>query len=152
MLNLWISICLALSLFQFAADVRAQVDLNSPVGVWLTIDDRTKKPKLLVRIFEADGGTHSGKVEKLMEPGQADRICDKCPGDYKDKPVLGMTFMTGLKKFGAEWRDGQLLDPESGNIYRCKMKLLEGNKLEVRGFIGVSLFGRSQIWVRQEQP
>jgi uncharacterized protein (DUF2147 family) len=57
----------------------------------------------------------------------------------------------GLKKQGEEYNGGEILDPENGKIYRARLKLDDGGKkLDVRGFIGISLFGRSQIWLRQE--
>ncbi len=62
-----------------------------------------------------------------------------------------MTFLWGLKKDGDQYGGGEILDPKNGKIYRAKMKLIEGGrKLEVRGYIGLSLFGRSQTWIRQE--
>ena len=125
---------------------------ESPVGLWRTIDDKTGKEKSLVRIVEANGELRA-TIEKLYrEPHEEQNPnCDKCPGDRKNKPVLGMTIMTGLKKAGSEYDGGEILDPANGKIYRCKMWTAEGGKkLNVRGFIGVSLLGRTQIWVREE--
>jgi uncharacterized protein (DUF2147 family) len=65
--------------------------------------------------------------------------------------ILGMTIITDMKKDGDGWDNGQILDPENGKIYKCKMRLEDGgNKLVVRGYIGVSLLGRSQTWIRQQ--
>lgn len=125
---------------------------ESPVGLWRTIDDKTGKEKSLVRIVEANGELRA-TIEKLYrEPNEElNPNCDKCPGDRKNKPVLGMTIMTGLKKAGSEYDGGEILDPANGKIYRCKMWTAEGGKkLNVRGFIGVSLLGRTQVWVREE--
>jgi uncharacterized protein (DUF2147 family) len=125
---------------------------ESPVGLWRTIDDKTGKEKSLVRIVEANGELRA-TIEKLYrEPHEEQNPnCDKCPGDRKNKPVLGMTIMTGLKKAGSEYDGGEILDPANGKIYRCKMWTAEGGKkLNVRGFIGVSLLGRTQVWVREE--
>ena len=125
---------------------------ESPVGLWRTIDDKTGKEKSLVRIVEANGVLRA-TIEKLYrEPHEEQNPnCDKCPGDRKNKPVLGMTIMTGLKKAGSEYDGGEILDPANGKIYRCKMWTAEGGKkLNVRGFIGVSLLGRTQVWVREE--
>jgi uncharacterized protein (DUF2147 family) len=125
---------------------------ESPVGLWRTIDDKTGKEKSLVRIVEANGELRA-TIEKLYrEPHEEQNPnCDKCPGDRKNKPVLGMTIMTGLKKAGSEYDGGEILDPANGKVYRCKMWTAEGGKkLNVRGFIGVSLLGRTQVWVREE--
>lgn len=124
----------------------------SPVGLWKNIDDVTGKPKALIRITESKGELN-GQIEKLYLPSNLDQNprCDKCEGDRKDQPVLGMVFMSGLKKKGNEYTDGQILDPDNGKVYKSKMTLVEGGrKLNVRGYIGVPMFGRSQIWVRQE--
>jgi len=124
----------------------------SPVGLWRTIDDQTGQPKGLVRIRAVDGQLE-GKVEKAFpKPGEDPAPkCDKCDGARRNQPVLGMTILWGLTQQGDEYQGGEILDPESGKIYRAKMKLIDGGKkLEVRGFIGISLLGRSQIWLREE--
>jgi len=124
----------------------------TPVGLWKTIDDNTGQAKGLVRIREVNG-QYEGKIEKAFpKPGEdpAPR-CEKCDGTRRNQPVLGMTFLWGFTKQGDEYQGGEILDPENGKIYRAKMKLADGGKkLEVRGFIGISLFGRSQIWLREE--
>lgn len=125
---------------------------ESPVGLWRTIDDKTGKEKSLVRIVEANGELRA-TIEKLFrEPHEEPNPnCDKCPGERKNKPVLGMMIMTGLKKSGSEYDGGEILDPANGKTYRVKMWTAEGGKkLNVRGFIGVSLLGRTQVWVREE--
>jgi uncharacterized protein (DUF2147 family) len=125
---------------------------ESPVGLWRTIDDKTGKEKSLVRIVEANGELRA-TIEKLFrEPNEEPNPnCDKCPGERKNKPVLGMMIMTGLKKSGSEYDGGEILDPANGKTYRVKMWTAEGGKkLNVRGFIGVSLLGRTQVWVREE--
>jgi uncharacterized protein (DUF2147 family) len=124
----------------------------SPVGLWKTIDDNTGQAKGLIRIQEVNG-RFEGRIEKIFpKPGEDSAPkCDKCDGHRRNQPILGMTILSGLTKQGDEYQGGEILDPESGKIYRVKMKLADGGKkLEVRGFIGVSLFGRSQIWLREE--
>lgn len=122
---------------------------ESAAGVWKNIDDETKQAKALIQISESASGELSGKIVKLLH--KPDAICDKCEGDLKDKPVNGMTILWNLKKDGDNaWAGGKILDPKSGKVYSAKMKLIDGGKkLEVRGFMGVSLLGRSQIWERQ---
>ena len=124
----------------------------SPVGVWKTIDDETGKPKSLVRITESNGELR-GKIEKLFrEAGEEQNPkCEKCEGSLKDQPVIGMTIITGMKKDGSEYNGGHILDPNNGKVYKSKMSLIEGGKkLDVRGYIGVPMLGRTQTWVRQE--
>ena len=124
----------------------------SPVGLWKTIDDTTGKPRGLVRITERNG-EYQGKVEKVfIEPGEdPDPKCEKCDGARHNQPVIGMTILWGLKKQGDEYEGGAILDPESGKVYRARMKLDgEGGKLSVRGFIGFALLRRTQTWMRDE--
>jgi len=125
---------------------------ESPAGLWRTVDDKTGKERSLVRIVD-NAGVFEGKVEKLLKrqpDDDPDGLCRKCEGDRKDKPIVGMTILWGLKKDAEQFTGGEILDPKNGKIYRAKMKLLEGGrKLEVRGYIGVSLLGRSQTWYRE---
>ncbi len=123
--------------------------VNSPVGLWKSVDDETKAAKSLIRIVEKDGAL-TGRVEKILTE-KVDAKCDKCTDDRKDQPVQGMTIITGMKKDGDGWAGGEILDPNNGKVYRSQMKLVEGGKkLEVRGYIGVPLLGRTQTWLREE--
>jgi uncharacterized protein (DUF2147 family) len=135
-----------------SAIVPALAQEASPVGLWKNIDDVSGKPKALIRISE-DKGELRGQIEKLFPAAGEDPNpkCTACSGAKKDQPVIGMVFMSGLKKNGDEYTDGEILDPDNGKVYRSKMSLAEGGKkLKVRGYVGVPMFGRSQVWVRQE--
>ena len=124
----------------------------SPVGLWKTIDDDTKKEKSLVRITE-NNGVYSGKIEKFLDPAtQADAVCDKCTDERKDKPILGMTILRNLKQSADDktvYDGGDIVDPNNGKVYRSRLKPVEdGKKLEMRGYIGP--FYRTQVWIRVE--
>lgn len=122
------------------------------VGKWKTIDDETGKPKSIVEITK-NGEVFEGKVIQLFrEPGEEEHpLCDKCKGALKDKPILGLQILEGLKKRSSDWGDGRILDPKNGKTYDVKMELAEeGAKLKVRGFIGFSLLGRTQTWIRSK--
>lgn len=124
----------------------------SPVGLWKNIDDVSGKPKALIRISE-NKGELEGRIEKLYRPADQDQNpkCERCEGVNKDQPIVGMQFMSGLKKAGDEYTGGQILDPDNGKVYKSKLTLIEGGKkLDVRGYIGIPMLGRSQVWVRQE--
>jgi uncharacterized protein (DUF2147 family) len=124
----------------------------SPVGLWRTIDDHTGKPRGLVRITETNG-EYQARVEKTFPKSGEDPNpkCEKCEGVRQNQPVIGMTILWGLKRQGDEYQGGEILDPENGKIYRARIKLEDGGKkLDVRGFVGFSLFGRSQTWIREE--
>ncbi len=146
--NLAIAFLLAGTAFGAAAQA------TSPAGLWRTIDDSSKKDKSLVRIVEANG-VYTGKVEKIVDPDSPkDAVCKDCSDERKDKPILGMTIIRNMKQSGDDktvFEGGDILDPNNGKVYKSKMKLIDGgSKLEVRGFIGISLLGRTQTWVRAE--
>ena len=125
---------------------------STPIGLWKSIYDSTGKPTALIRITEIDGELQ-GKIEKVFpEPGEsANPICEECEGDLKNQPVVGMTILKGMRRDGSDYTGGQILDPDNGKIYRSTMKLLEsGNKLIIRGYVGMPLFGRSQVWLRAQ--
>ena len=141
----------ALGLGLFAAIAHAQA---TPAGLWKTIDDESKKEKSLIRISEA-GGVFTGKLEKLLDPSaKPDAVCDLCTDDRKDKPVVGMTLIKGVKQSDSDkgrWDGGEILDPNNGKTYKVRLTPGEGGKtLAVRGYIGAPMLGRTQTWVRVE--
>ena len=124
----------------------------TPVGVWQTFSDKTGTADSLVRIVELNG-QFEGTVQAVFSPPAAspNPRCEECRGELKDQPVVGMKILRGLRWDGEEYSGGEILDPDDGSVYRCKLRVTgAGQKLEVRGFIGISLFGRTQTWLRQE--
>ncbi len=125
---------------------------STPAGLWQTVSDRTGQPDGLVRIVEVDG-EYIGTVVAVYSPPAPDAhpLCELCQGDLKNKPVVGMNILRGVRQSGSTYSTGQILDPDEGQVYKCRIALLDdGRKLEVRGYIGIPLFGRSQTWVRKE--
>ena len=124
---------------------------ETPVGLWRNIDDKTKQAKAEIRIVET-AGVMSGKIEKrLTADAKPDDKCTKCDDDRKDKPILGLEIIRGVKKSDEPgvWGGGEILDPENGRSYRATLRVVEGGKkLEVRGSFGP--FGRTQTWLRAE--
>jgi uncharacterized protein (DUF2147 family) len=126
----------------------------TPAGLWKTVDDNTKKEKSLVRIVETNG-VYTGKVEKVIDPDSPkDAVCKDCTDDRKDQPVVGMTIIRNMKQSAADkmvFEGGDILDPNNGKVYRVRLKPIEnGAKLEVRGYIGTPILGRTQTWIRAE--
>ena len=117
------------------------------IGRWKTIDDVTGKEKGVVEIYEKNGKVY-GKIVEILENEHRDKKCTLCEGEDKNKPILGLTFIKGLKKDGKEYNGGQVLDPKNGKLYRCYITLIGKDKLKIRGYIGISLFGRTQYWSR----
>lgn len=141
-----------LAVFAFAFSALAfAADGESPVGTWKSYDDKSGEPKSIIEITET-GGMLEGRILKLFrKPGEdPDPVCDKCTDARKDQKIVGMTILTGLRHDGDEWKGGQILDPKNGKVYSAKLSLIEdGRKLNVRGFLGFSLLGRTQVWERQ---
>ncbi len=125
----------------------------SPVGFWKTIDDKDQSTRSIVEIFEKDEKLF-GKIVKIFPHEGNKPNCDQCKDEFKDQPILGMQFMWDLKKnTSLKYDGGKILDPQNGSVYKSKIELTEdGKKLSVRGYIGISLFGRSQEWLRSEKP
>ena len=123
---------------------------QSPAGLWKTIDDATGKEKAMVRITES-AGVFTGKVEKLLDPTKQDSKCDDCTDSRKGQPVLGLTIIRNIKKGESHWEGGDILDAANGKVYRARLTLSADNKkLDVKGYIGTPLFGRTQTWSRVE--
>jgi len=125
-------------------------DAGSIVGLWKTFDDDTNQPAALVQISEQNG-LFVGKVTKILDPSGLP-TCAKCTDYRKDKPVVGMEILSGLKKDGENtYSGGRILDPDDGEIYRADIKLLDqGNKLDLRAYLGIPLIGRTQSWMREK--
>ena len=113
-------------------------------GRWTTIDDNTGKAKSVVEIA-VNNGVLSGRIVDLTDKSKLAKLCDKCPGDRQNKPLVGLEIIRGMKADGDEWDDGTIMDPETGKVYDCKLWLEDG-KLQVRGYI--AFFYRTQEWVR----
>jgi uncharacterized protein (DUF2147 family) len=137
------------ALWSFGPGVLAQAP--SPVGRWKTVDDQTGDVTSVVEIALVNGALVGHVARVMSPPGDSENpMCDKCPGERKDKPIVGMQIMWDMRADGDEFTGGRILDPDNGKIYRCKVKVIDGGRrLEVRGYIGFSLFGRTQTWVRE---
>jgi uncharacterized protein (DUF2147 family) len=143
---------LALFMLAFAATparTASAADLSSPVGLWKTVDDKTGKPRALVRIYLQDG-KYFGRIEQSFTEGAETRVCSECTDERKNQPIIGLLIIRGVVLRDGEYSGGDILDPDNGTVYRCKFHLeKDGSILVVRGFIGFSLLGRSQTWQRQ---
>ena len=142
----------AIALFAALTASIACAEGPSPTGLWKNMDDVSGKPRALIRITESNG-LLQGKIEKVFPTPSEDPNpkCDKCEGANKNAPVVGLVILSGLTKEGDEYVGGQILDPDNGKVYRSKVRLTDdGKTLSVRGYIGVPVLGRSQIWTRQE--
>ena len=139
---------LALSALLAFASAQAQM---TPVGLWHSIDDKNGEPKGEIRIVDV-GGVLSGKVERsLLKDSKPGEKCDQCTDDRKDKPKIGLEIIRGAHKADGKdvWEGGTIVDPDNGTVYKLKLTPIDGGKkLDVRGFIGFALLGRTQTWLR----
>jgi uncharacterized protein (DUF2147 family) len=137
----------ALTVLFFFAIICAQG--QTVIGKWKTIDDETGKPKSIVEIYEESGKIY-GKVVEILDEEHKNSVCSECTGEDRSKPILGMIVIKGLSKVGNEYKKGKILDPKNGKTYQCFITLEGDNKLKVRGYIGISLLGRTQYWYRAD--
>jgi len=125
-----------------------QVSFSQTIfGKWKTVDDETGMENGIVEIYEKAGKVY-GRIIEILEKEKKHLKCEICEGEDKNKPVLGLVIIKGLKKKGDFFEGGKITDPKNGKSYHCKMNLEGKDKLIVRGYIGISLFGRSQTWFR----
>jgi uncharacterized protein (DUF2147 family) len=123
-------------------------DPGSPLGLWKTFDDKTGAARAIVRIYEENGKLF-GKIVSSFTPGAESRVCQACTDERKNQPILGLLIIRNMQADGGEYGGGDILDPDSGSVYRCKLHVEGGTRLMVRGYIGFPLLGRTQIWQRQ---
>jgi uncharacterized protein (DUF2147 family) len=129
------------------------VAISSPVGKWHTIDDKDGKPRGIIEITEKNG-LLEGRIAGTLRTGETpNRVCTLCPGERRGQQMLGLLILSGLKREGqgadTVWSGGEILDPDSGKIYRARVHLEDGGRtLSVRGYLGVALLGRTQRWHR----
>jgi uncharacterized protein (DUF2147 family) len=133
---------------QARAQLSTPRPLLSPVGVWRTFDDKTGRERGLVRIREEQGQL-VGTIIGTVDPAEGARTCEKCEDERRGQPILGLMVLRGLQPDGDGWDGGRILDPETGSVYRCSAHLADaGRTLILRGYLGISLFGRTQSWLR----
>jgi uncharacterized protein (DUF2147 family) len=120
---------------------------DSPIGLWKTIDDKTGAARAIVRIYQEDGRLF-GKIESSFTAGADNRVCVSCTDERKNQPIIGLLIIRNMQHTGEEYTGGDILDPDTGSVYRCKLHVEGGTRLIVRGYIGFSLIGRNQTWQR----
>ena len=118
------------------------------LGVWKTIDDKTGEPKSHVQIYQK-GNKYFGKVVKLL-PAATTKVCIDCPGDKNGKSLYDIDIIWDMETYKDYWSYGRIVDPADGKVYKCNISMDGKDKLKVRGYIGFSLLGRTQVWYRVE--
>jgi uncharacterized protein (DUF2147 family) len=116
------------------------------LGIWQTIDDKTGDPKSHVEIYKK-GDKYFGKVVKLL-PAATTKVCVDCPGDKKGKSLYDIDIVWDMKDYKDYWSYGKIVDPGDGSVYKCNISMDGMDKLKVRGYMGISILGRTQTWHR----
>ena len=149
MIKTILTLTMTLSLGLLSLAVHAQM---SPVGLWRSIDDESKQPKAEIRINQNAAGGLSGVVERSLQNNpNTEPNCTLCTDDRKGQPKIGMEIIRGGQQSDgkAVWEGGKILDPENGKNYSLRLTPIDGGKkLEVRGYIGAPMLGRTQTWIR----
>jgi uncharacterized protein (DUF2147 family) len=121
--------------------------LASPVGLWEPLDN-SGKPEGLIRIFEFNG-LYYGRIEPSSPSDDRNARCTRCTDERHNQRIIGLLLLRHLRPQNGEYVGGDILDPDTGGLYSCKMRLTDGgHQLIMRGYIGIPLFGRSGTWQR----
>lgn len=123
----------------------AALGAEPPAGVWKTVDEKSGKARSEIEVYE-QGGKFFGKILRIAEPNDAQgnpKICRKCTGADKDKPIVGLVILRDLVPQGDKYKDGTIMDPEDGKVYKVEVWVEDGT-LKVRGYQG--MFYRTQTW------
>jgi len=123
------------------------VNAQTIEGTWETYDDKTGTKLSVVEIYKTNN-KYFGKITNLYED-PIDSVCENCKGKNKNESIIGLVILENLIKDKDEFNNGTILDPENGETYKCYIELENNNKLKLRGYIGFSLFGRTQYWLRK---
>ncbi|MBT4413600.1 MAG: DUF2147 domain-containing protein [Polaribacter sp.] len=129
--------------------ITASINAQNIFGKWHSTNENTGEVDSVIEVYKKDGKAFA-KVVDIKDAARKDAVCEKCEDENKNRPILGLNILTGLEKDGEEWSGGNILDPRNGKIYKCYIKLIEPNKLKLRGYIGLALFGKTAYWERAE--
>jgi uncharacterized protein (DUF2147 family) len=112
------------------------------LGNWLT------EPRDgIIQISIAPDGSYQGKIVGGNSPQRRDQ--NNPDPARRSQLLLGQRIFQGMKYDGeGRWSGGTIYDPDSGRSYKCRLQRLDPDRLQVRGFIGFALLGRSQLWTR----
>jgi uncharacterized protein (DUF2147 family) len=135
-------------MFAFIYTLLLFVQPSSVLGTWENIDDETGVKKSEIVLYLKEGKLY-GRIERLLLEEDKGKLCVNCTGKEKDQPIEGLVIVKGLTQEGEEWTNGEIMDPGNGKSYDCTLTLSDDNTLNVRGYLGFSFLGRTQVWKRK---
>lgn len=146
----FLAMAVAMLLGWVTAAVAATPDANQPTAAGLWEQSMNGRVGAWFFIFEQDDVYYGAMVKMFPRPGDdPNPICTACQGDQKNQPSLGLIMIKGMQRNGRMYQNGTILDPRDGNVYNAQMEVTsDGQKLRLRGYVGVPLFGATQVWKR----
>ncbi len=129
--------------------ISISINAQSIFGKWHSKNDDTGEIDSVIEVYEKEGKAFA-KIIEIKDIERQTAVCNLCTGVNKNKPILGLNILSGLQKDDEEWSGGEILDPRNGKVYKCYIELIKPNKLKLRGYIGISLFGKTAFWERAE--
>ncbi|KGL63195.1 DUF2147 domain-containing protein [Polaribacter sp. Hel1_85] len=127
--------------------ITISVNSQSIFGKWNSTNEETGEVDSVIEVYKKQGKAFA-KIIDIKNPERKNAVCDLCEDENKNKPILGLNILTGLEKDGEEWSGGNILDPRNGKVYKCYIELVKKDKLKIRGYIGLALFGKTAYWKR----
>lgn len=123
------------------------INSQSIFGKWYSTNEETGEIDSVIEVYKKQEKAF-GKIIEIKNSERKNAVCDLCKDKNKNKPILGLNILNGLEKDGEEWSGGTILDPRNGNVYKCFIQLVQQDKLKIRGYLGLSIFGKTAYWQR----
>ena len=123
------------------------INSQSIFGKWYSTNEETGEIDSVIEVYKKQEKAFA-KIIEIKNNERRNAVCDLCKDKNKNKPILGLNILNGLERDGEEWSGGTILDPRNGNVYKCCIQLVQKDKLKIRGYLGLALFGKTAYWQR----
>ncbi len=123
------------------------INSQSIFGKWYSTNEETGEIDSVIEVYKKQEKAFA-KIIEIKNSERENAVCDLCKDKNKNKPILGLNILNGLEKDGEEWSGGTILDPRNGNVYKCYIQLVQEDKLKIRGYLGLAIFGKTAYWQR----